>query len=510
MGTCCQSEADIAFHRDQSVIDSEVTDIKDTYTFGPALGHGASCTVVEATVTANPQEKVAIKVMGKSHSHSKQMFQHEVDILTKLSEHAGILPFKGHAEDRTHYYIVTHFLSGGELFDRIISDDDKYKITEKMAVKFVLTMLEAVKHCHDNHIVHRDLKPENFVFSDDRVDSQLILIDFGTSCFVNDDEVYEDLKGTPDYMSPECAALALKRKDAKKLTAQMLKASDVWGMGIIVYIMMTGMAPFRGATTTGIFQSLCDEPLRFPYEDVRYHNKLKLTELFQDFMRKILNKNPMERLTIEQAIHHPWVQGVEATDYVLNKAALQDLKQFAYESRLKKEVTHMLAAHAGADPSKDVLAHFKRLDVDGDGVLELNELKQLLLDMGYVGHTAEEEAREMMKTADLNNDGVIDLQEFTDIWYRKVLKTNDLYIHRVFNVFDKDGDGTIDASELAAIFYSNDKNGNEEERFTHAQTIKRMINEVDANGDGKIDFEEFKHAMKEDIAAGKYKGVLSN
>merc|ERR1712083_201932 len=98
--------------------------------------------------------------------------------------------------------------------------------------------------------------------------------------------------------------------------------------------------------------------------------------------------------------------------------------------------------------------------------------------------------------------------------------TNDQYINRVFDVFDDNGDGHIDAKELALILFpekvDDDGNENKEEYDADADadeedadnekliaTVKKMINEVDKDGDGKIDFEEFKTAMMEDMEAGK-------
>ena len=77
----------------------------------------------------------------------------------------------------------------------------------------------------------------------------------------------------------------------------------------------------------------------------------------------------------------------------------------------------------------------------------------MLLDMGYTGHTAKAEALKMIEHADKNNDGMVDFDEFKQVWYRKVLSTNDQYIHRVFSVFDDNGDGHIDASELQQILF---------------------------------------------------------
>merc|ERR1712003_148849 len=206
-------------------------------------------------------------------------------------------------------------------------------------------------------------------------------------------------------------------------------------------------------------------------------------------------------------------------DYRLNKDVIHYLRQFKYQSKLKKEITRVLAKNMTNEPSQQVLRHFKRLDADGDGFLDAEELTFLLLDMGFTGHSAKDEAQKMIQHADKNGDGVIDFEEFKQVWYRKVLSTNDQYINRVFDVFDDNGDGHIDAKELALILFPENYDENsvaniDEEDETYDDededednknllaTVKKMINEVDVNGDGKIDFDEFKKAMNEDMEAG--------
>merc|ERR1712087_707170 len=356
-----------------------------------------------------------------------------------------------------------------------------------------------------------------------------------------ENEIIDDVVGTAYYLAPELAAAALEDY-AKKgqpvsgsapasapRTGSILKAADVWSMGVIAYVMMTGRPPFRGRNNIAIFESSCSKPLAFPEKDARYHNKLSLSEHFKDFIRRALRKDPAERISIEDAIRHPWVQGVDAGDYRLNKDVMHYLRQFKYQSRLKKEITRVLAANMTSEPSKQVLRHFKRLDADNDGFLDKEELTYLLLDMGYVGHMAGEEAVKMIEHADKNKDGVVDFDEFKQVWYRKVLTTNDQYIHRVFDVFDDNGDGHIDSAELEQILFPKDTEDeagdsagdatspDEEARLSAdgddgddgdgqgvIASIKKMIGEVDKNGDGKIDFAEFKSAMKEDLEAGKW------
>jgi len=529
---------------DDEAVEATEIDVVGRYRFGRTLGQGASCRVVQAQSKGDSSVEAAIKIMDKERSMTQKLYDREVSILKQLTPnihkpHKGILPFLGHGEDEESFYIVTRLLSGGELFDRIVSKDEEYKITEKVAVKLVCDMLEAVKFCHDHDVVHRDLKPENFVFASKAVDSDVVLIDYGCARIVADDEVIDDVVGTAYYLAPELAAAALENYAKKGVkvsnkvgpsqprSGKILKAADVWGMGVIAYVMMTGRAPFRGRNNIAIFESTCSKPLVFPEKDARYHNRLKLTEHFKDFIRKTLVKDPLKRISIEDAIRHPWVQGVGSGDYRLNKDVIHYLKQFSYQSKLKKEITRVLAANMTDEPSKQVLRHFKRLDADGDGYLDAEELTFLLLDMGYTGHTAKAEALKMIEHADKNNDGMVDFDEFKQVWYRKVLSTNDQYIHRVFSVFDDNGDGHIDASELQQILFPKTDAPSEDEAAASPQeedklanptddnedddglqdgfldTVKKMINEVDENKDGKIDFDEFKKAMQEDIENGK-------
>merc|ERR1719291_316554 len=140
MGSCCSEDEELAEERqDEETTQSiEKMNVADTYRFGRTLGSGASCRVVQATDKKNPEIQAAVKIMDKERSITKKLYHREVNILKQLTPNIdkpqkGILPFMGHGEDNDSYYIVTSLLYGGELFDRIVSKDDEYKITEKVA-----------------------------------------------------------------------------------------------------------------------------------------------------------------------------------------------------------------------------------------------------------------------------------------------------------------------------------------------------------------------------------------
>eukprot|EP00497_Spongosphaera_streptacantha_P002063 TRINITY_DN264_c0_g2_i2.p1 TRINITY_DN264_c0_g2~~TRINITY_DN264_c0_g2_i2.p1 ORF type:complete len:251 (-),score=80.70 TRINITY_DN264_c0_g2_i2:273-914(-) len=190
---------------------------------------------------------VAVKIMSRQDSHSQELYDHEVNLLSQL-DHPNILKMVEYGDDEKNYYIVSECCTGGELFDRIV--DKKSMITEKKAAKMIETMLLAVQYCHERNIVHRDLKPENFVFKSTADDAEMVLIDFGCAKVVDDNEAYKDLVGTPYYLAPESAA---GHKYTR--TGTVLKASDVWSIGVIAYVLMTGRPPFNGRSNNQYFLS---------------------------------------------------------------------------------------------------------------------------------------------------------------------------------------------------------------------------------------------------------------
>jgi len=450
-------------------------DIKTTYSFrnSRTLGEGASCKVVSAN-HVEENIKYAVKIMSKSRHIHECMFNQELAILQKL-EHPNVIRFREAGMDERDFYIVTHYNSGGELFDRIVGDE--YDMTESTVAKIVKDMLQALRYLHERQIVHRDLKPENWLFDSPSPDANIILIDFGTALEVEDEAQYTDLVGTPFYLAPESATNAPFR------TGKMLKASDIWAIGVIAYICLTGTPPFYGNSNRDICRAIVKQKLRFP-PNVEISNGLK------DFCYRALQKRWNKRMPMDEAIMHPWVIGVSANKNKINLDTLRSLRQFQHQSKLKKAVAGILAANMGEGPERRVREHFNRLDIDGDQQLDLKELKTLIKDLGFHDVESGAEAERMLKEADKDMDGHISFEEFATVWQRKLLTVNDQYIRAVFGVLDSNGDGFIDPDELEGVLDGSSK-----------AEIADMIKEIDeaGNKDGKIDFAEFKNAMKEQI-----------
>jgi len=447
--------------------------IKNKYTWGETLGKGGSCRVV-ACVEKDTGKKCALKIMSNREKINFDLYNKERDILQML-KHPNIMTFHEAYKDQQNFYIVSELYEGGELFDRIV--DRKNPLTEKRVSDLVRIMLLAIRHCHSKNIVHRDIKPENFVFKTKAQDSEMVLIDFGCAKIVDDDTPYKDLVGTPYYLAPESA---VGHKYIR--TGKVLKSSDVWSIGIIAYVMLTGRPPFNGQSNTEIFQNIIKKPLKFP-------SKVKVSKPFIEFCQLMLKKSPKRRLTLEAALAHRWVQGTSTSDEKVSEDVIRVLRQFNQQSKLKKAITRTLAANMGAEPEKKIKEHFDRLDKNGDNALDASELSLLLMDMGFSKSQAHVEAKKIIKSTDADGSGEIEFNEFAQIWQRKLLSVNESYIHAVFTVFDEDGDGTIDAQELAKVL--NMQSAGDDEK------IAEIIKEVDSDGDGVISFKEFHSAMAE-------------
>ena len=97
-------------------------------------------------------------------------------------------------------------------------------------------VLSAINYCHSRNIVHRDLKPENLLLDKDGDTPKVTIIDFGTSGIFEDNKKMSQKFGTPYYIAPEV------------LKGQYGKECDIWSIGVIAYILLSGTPPFKGKT----------------------------------------------------------------------------------------------------------------------------------------------------------------------------------------------------------------------------------------------------------------------
>jgi len=268
---------------------------KKLFKFGTTLGSGTYGEVKDATIieTGYP---VAIKIIRKETvKDHEDLVKTEMDVVQRLN-HPNIVKLLDWFESKDKYYMVFDKASGGELFDRIISQG---KFTEKDGRFHIKTVLSAIAYCHEQGIVHRDLKPENLLFKDESPESPLMLADFGICKSVTSDEqVMTTLCGSFGYTAPE----VLLRKGYGK-------GVDLWSLGVITYTMLCGYTPYP-----------LDDSARFldlaKQGRVEFHKRYwsNISDDAKDFIKKMLHPDPKVRGTANEALKHPWFIEQNATD----------------------------------------------------------------------------------------------------------------------------------------------------------------------------------------------------
>ena len=138
-----------------------------------------------------------------------------------------------------------------------------------------------MKHLHDLGVVHRDLKPENILFNENR--ETVKLIDFGMSKILQDENALMNTKlGTPYCISPEV------------LTGKYDKGCDMWSIGVITFVLLTGEPPFCGRNAAELFKKIktCDYDFVQPIWQ-------STSRVAQKFIQALIEPNVEQRLTVE-------------------------------------------------------------------------------------------------------------------------------------------------------------------------------------------------------------------
>ncbi|XP_043194260.1 probable serine/threonine-protein kinase MARK-C [Amphibalanus amphitrite] len=188
-----------------------------------------------------------------------------------------------------HQFILVMELGGGGDLQGVL-DDDQVPY-EPDVVRFISNLLEGLAFLHDRNIAHLDIKPQNLVMTGAFPDCDIKLCDLEISRVISAGQEIREMLGTPDYVSPE-----ILRFDPVTL------AADMWSVGVLAYVLLTGFTPFGGDTDAETFRNIARAELEFPdelFEDVSAAAK--------DFIRRCLAKEPRERLTAGEALAHHWL-----------------------------------------------------------------------------------------------------------------------------------------------------------------------------------------------------------
>ena len=439
----------------------------DKYTVEKEIGAGgyARCLLVKNKTTG---QLYACKELQKNKLNNVASLKSEIQILIKL-DHPNIIKLYEIYENDNYIYLVMELCTGGELFDRIIQKTEQGKqFTEKEVANIFQQMMSAINYCHSNKIVHRDLKPENLLLATQDENSPIKVIDFGMSRIFNNKQAMFDKVGTAYYISPEV------------LDGFYDEKCDIWSAGVILYILLCGYPPFNGNDDDEIFESI--KKRKFVFPDAEWAN---ISKEAKDLINKMLS-DPLTRLTAEQVLGHPWLvnqlnKNTKAKEIKLN---FNTFKTYSGANKLSRAVLTYIASRLTDDEVKKLKDAFQKIDVNGDGMLTLEELKNAINQNPEV-HVMNIE--QIFKTIDTDNSGVINYTEFLAASIDKRIYLQEDKLRDAFKLFDEDKSGKISKSEISKVLKFK-KSGAE---------MTKLFEKYDLNGDGEIDFEEFLNMMKD-------------
>ncbi|EEY62050.1 CBL-interacting serine/threonine-protein kinase, putative [Phytophthora infestans T30-4] len=294
------------------------------YEIGKTLGEGTFGKVKYA-VNTETDERVAIKVLDKEKIQKQNMgaqIKKEISIM-KMVRHKHVVVLKEVLASRTKIFIVLELITGGELFDKIVSEG---RFSEETARFYFRQLVDGVQYCHENGVCHRDLKPENLLLDEN---GDLKISDFGLSALYEGGapdgpessraSLLHTTCGTPNYVAPE--VLADKGYDGR--------AADVWSMGVILYIQKAEFS-YRAGSLPRV----------------------------KALLNRILVPDPETRISIKEILRDEWfVNANGADEQVAPAAGPGTISEELAVAPVPSPVDHMTIKPSQADLDAAILEH---------------------------------------------------------------------------------------------------------------------------------------------------------
>ncbi|XP_065406492.1 death-associated protein kinase 1 isoform X2 [Chrysemys picta bellii] len=301
--------------------------LDDYYETGEELGSGQFA-VVKKCREKSTGLQYAAKFIKKRRTKSsrrgvsREDIEREVNILKEI-QHPNVITLHDVYENKTDVILILELVAGGELFDFLA---EKESLTEEEATEFLKQILNGVYYLHTLQIAHFDLKPENIMLLDRNVPKPRIkIIDFGLAHKIDFGNEFKNIFGTPEFVAPEIVNYEPLGLEA-----------DMWSIGVITYILLSGASPFLGETKQETLANV--SAVNYDFEEEFFSNT---SALAKDFIRRLLVKDPKKRMTILDSLQHPWIKPKDTQQALSRKASavnMEKFKKFAARRKWKQSV----------------------------------------------------------------------------------------------------------------------------------------------------------------------------
>jgi calcium-dependent protein kinase len=353
-------------------------------------------------------------------------------------------------------------------------------MNESLIRKALTQILSALGYLHRSGVIYKNLIPSKVLVYNKEFDKNDIQIKLGD--LINNTEIfskknyiyngYENLIQDPLFIAPEY----LEKKYNHKV--------DIWGVGMLAYLLFVGRPPFRGPKHKIIYQ-IANNNIEYPID---------LDEIKKSLLQKMLAKNPNERYDADSLLKEEYFHQEldENMDESMDEAktgkgfldVVNSISTLTVGKNLRKSaMSYIIARKLYNENDLKLRKIFEALDSDHSGYIDKKELMKEY--NKYFPGTTKKQLKvinNFLETADVDNNGKIDYAEFLTAMNlgNKDISKNTL--KEVFDYYDHDKNGVIEAKDIKEIF---------EDTGLSDKEIHDLIDEIDLNNDRQLSFEEF-------------------
>eukprot|EP00968_Pinguiococcus_pyrenoidosus_P011821 scaffold986_cov237-Pinguiococcus_pyrenoidosus.AAC.19 len=339
------------------------------------------------------------------------------------------------------------------------------------------------------------MKPENCIYALPDDDSEIKITDFGLALVDDGSKASQGLRqrlvGTPGYVAPE----VLDR-------FEYTPACDVWGIGVILYILLVGYPPFWAETQEALFATI----KRGDYE---FHEDAwdEISDDAKDLVSRMLTVNVRERITTHGVLEHPWIRTIQSSHHL--EKTQRRLRKFNARRKfraavmacfwgarlgLRKKLDDSLGTKAfTSEELQHLKESFDRADAAGTGTVNHEQFEQIMTSLGFGDLPLDR----MYHVMDKDASNTIDYREL--LVGLSVLRVGGEEAMRFcFDLYDADNSGYISREELSRVLFTVvDEDASE---FDKASKLAEVFDRLDTNSDNKISYEEFKAGVEHEPA----------
>ena len=253
--------------------------LEDFRVYSKPIGIGSFSKVFKAV---RDNKLYAIKKINIINKKNEKKFKKEFELMRRLNHFNVVKMHHIIVENNYTYFLVLDYHARGDLSNIL-----KGKPLGEDRTQYYSTHLkDGLKYLFDKKIIHRDLKPQNILISDDNI---LKITDFGFARYVeNPNSLINTICGSPLYMAPEILG-----RNSYSIV------SDLWSVGVIIYQMLFGKLPFNGRNFIDLISNI-------EKKNIKINENLDLSDMSIDIVKRLLVKNPKERITWEEFFNHNW------------------------------------------------------------------------------------------------------------------------------------------------------------------------------------------------------------